>query len=329
LRNAASRKTNGGRVFGTITTRVNYLENRENPGSGFMSGVVVKIEGEGHSAKTQTNENGQFSFEGLQSGTYSVTVTPPQGYQPSLPDSDVKQESVLRNCGCSSNNFRLVPTTNIQGKVLDEDGKPIEGIRLELISARWQSDSELNESFGSSDTRGTTSTKDGEFIFENLPAGRYLVGVSLVNPDPQFSFSKTFYPQTPDIKLAEVITVELGKKVRPLEFRLTKKEPTQIIEGSVLWPDETPVFGALVRMTQPGNYNQLWEVETDEKGSFTLKAVKGHSYNIEVFWAEGETESGKMKSSPFGWETATPAEQRITATEDIKGLKFVLTNQKQ
>lgn len=202
----------------------------------------------------------------------------------------------------------------------------MEGIQLNLLSAHWQNDPGADEPFDSSDIWDTTSTKGGEFTFENVPVGRYLVGVSLVNPDPQFSFSRTFYPQTSDITLAEVISVELGKNIGPLKLRLTKKEQTQIIEGVVLWPDETPVVDALVRMYMAGDYSRRWDVETDDKGRFTLKAVKDRSYNIMVFWENGKNKSGKKKPSPFGWESAVSTETRITATEDIKGLKFILTN---
>lgn len=58
---------------------------------------------------------------------------------------------------------------NITGTVVDETGKPVEFANALLLYAK---DSTL--------TKGALTDSSGVFIFENAPAGRYLVSISLV-----------------------------------------------------------------------------------------------------------------------------------------------------
>lgn len=328
LRDSAQGRINGAQIYGTVLTSVNYLKKREDRLPGYVSGATVKVEGEGQSVVLQTDDVGQYNIQGLKPGTYSVTLTPPDGYRIER-ENNLKQEAVIRNCGCRSLGFRLEPDTNIRGRVLDEKGNPIDGLQVNLLSADWQDEPSFDAPPKSLSVWEERSQKSGEFIFENVPVGRYLIGVSVVNSEPKFPYSRTFYPRTSDIKLAEVIKVELGKKAGPFELRLTKKLPTQTIEGVVLWPDETPVVGASVRISFPGEYKSQDEADTDDKGCFTLKALKGWDYEITVYWHDDEGVSGKTKPSPLGWENATSESERMTVTKDIKGLKFVLTKRER
>lgn len=331
LRNVAQGKINGARIYGSVSVPPNYLIRKENrPPDEYLSGVKITVEGEQQSIVSQTDSHGQFDLQNLKPGTYSVTLTVPDGYT-SDGERERKREFVLRNCGCGNVEFQLRPDTSIRGHVFDENGKPIAAITVNLISADWQNENDSEPVIRSYDVRESATYLSGEYVFEKVAKGRYLLGVSIAYPDTKFPYSRLFYPGTEDIKKAEPIVIEIGKKVGPFDLHLSKKLPTQMIEGVVLWPDDKPAVGAKVRMQMFGNYRSQFEAKTDEKGRFTLNAVSGRDYEIEAYWEEDEGEnedekdSGEMKVSPLGWRVAVSESERITATKDAKSLKLVLT----
>ncbi len=327
LRNVANGKVSGARIYGNVSATGDYLKKGKRSYLGPVSDVKIEIKSDGNFTTIQANSEGLFSIQDLKPGAYSVTVILPDGY--AVEDEErLKKEVLLRNCGCAELSFHLVPDTAITGKVIDEDGKPVEGVKVNLISADWQEETE-DSGILSYKTRDCVSGKDGQYVFENVAAGRYLIGVSVINPNPRFPFQKTFYPNTSDIKKAKPVEVVLGRKAGLFELRLGKKVETHSIQGVVLWPDETPVVGASVRLSFEGDYKSQDEADTDEQGRFTLKAVTGRDYEINVYWHDDEGASGKIKPSPLGWENATSERERITVNKDIKDLKFVLTKRQR
>ena len=72
---AESRSTIGGTV---------YLDEKRdgNPtGDRRLRGVEVRLVGVGRNANAQTNQKGDYNFEGLAAGTYEVSVVPPSGQE--------------------------------------------------------------------------------------------------------------------------------------------------------------------------------------------------------------------------------------------------------
>jgi hypothetical protein len=83
---------------------------------------------EGFTLSTLTNSAGNFSFTKLPQGNYVLAVISkgyvPKTYGSSLPQSPGRRLAVNENTPPLL--FRLVPTSVISGRVLDEDGDPVE-----------------------------------------------------------------------------------------------------------------------------------------------------------------------------------------------------------
>ncbi|MEE9115784.1 MAG: carboxypeptidase-like regulatory domain-containing protein, partial [Thermoplasmata archaeon] len=104
---------------------------------------------------TQTDNNGEYSFTGVDPGDYTVIATK-TGYK-----SD--QGDVTLGSGGSETRDLQIEQGTIRGKVVDEDGKGIE-----------DADVELRDDNGNL-VRETTTDGSGNFRFDDLPLGTYTV----------------------------------------------------------------------------------------------------------------------------------------------------------
>src|ERR1700760_152149 len=80
---------------------------------------------------TFTDQNGQFTLEGLPAQVYSVQVAKP-GFQ--SPFSGAEPETMLVGPGTPAVTFHLQPEGVITGQVVDEDG---EGVPRIKVTAHW------------------------------------------------------------------------------------------------------------------------------------------------------------------------------------------------
>lgn len=328
LRDVAQRKGDGARISGMVYVKTNNSMNGGKEDTKYLPGIEVKIEGEGREFIVVTNQDGWYEVKGLKPGKYFVSMSLPEGML-FAKDEKSRQEITLREFGCASTGFQLLLNSGLRGIVKDEDGKPVVGITVNLLPSDLKDQIDL-EDFEKPDREHAVATDgNGEYRFNSILPGEYLVAVNFDGANSAFPYTRTFYPQTTEARKAQVIKVEPGTDFGSFDLRLAKKLPAKAIEGSVVWLDGTPVVGASVRMSLPGDYRSEDEADTDEKGHFVLKAILNRDYEIKVYWHDDEGVSGKIKPSPLGWQNATSERERITVTEDIKGLKFVLTNRQR
>ena len=154
-----------------------------------ISGIVVILQdGAGTElARTTTNDEGKYIFEGLAPGVYMIAIQAPQGYAATLPDrggddaldSDVNMatlKSDMINLGASERNLTidagLVQTASLGDFVwfddngngiqdFDEDG--VSNVTVELLDENMV-------------LMASTFTDDnGFYLFDNLPPGKYFV----------------------------------------------------------------------------------------------------------------------------------------------------------
>ena len=154
----------------------------------------------------------------------------------------------------------------ISGKVLAEDGAPIEGAKL---SARLTNDTRFW--MGGGENNEAQSDSEGVFELRGLQTGEVRVTASL---------DGFLAPEPMELELNE------GSSTTGINFVLTDGLS---IRGRVVWPDDEPVVGASVGVETGGvstnrwgrNRDQLW-VDTDEDGSFLLTGLKQNDYRIKA-----------------------------------------------
>jgi hypothetical protein len=127
---------------------------------------------------------------------------------------------------------------------------------------------------------------EGKFLFAEVPPGRYLLSVNRSRyPDPTApnnAYAPTYYPGVTDVTKARVIVVEPGENLKDLEIRVTKR-PVSIVEGSVVWPDGSPVKNAFLYVADITDVDSLSVgIRPDEQGRFKLNGYVGQELVIKA-----------------------------------------------
>jgi hypothetical protein len=183
------------------------------------AGLRVIVEGSGVRLEGLTDASGDFAFEGLRPGTYTVRPVYPEharGYVEAKPFE-------LRAGQCREFGYAPWWDGRVGGKVSDERGEPVSGLRVWLISPEL----DLSNRANLMHSMWEVTAKDGSFEFENVPRGSYQLVVNLTGDadDNPFGFTRTFQPGVADRALATVITLGGGVWLNSQDFRLTRTRP--------------------------------------------------------------------------------------------------------
>ena len=201
-------------------------------------------------ALTSSGTTGEFSFNNVGKGNYSLTVSA-QGYgkvtlqQVAVTDTDVHRDVTLEVASMIAGRVRNAKT-----------GEALEAVSIEafLINRRSQQ------------TRSKTlSEESGEFLLEDIPEGSYTI---LVNADG----FRTDRQQRIDAGRMDVL-VELV--------------PLPTVTGKVMFPNGKPAVGAKVRLREVHENQpvpipvQKTNVVVDKNGEFMVAAPKAGNYVAE------------------------------------------------
>lgn len=126
--------------------------------------------------------------------------------------------------------FKVVPLGAIAGRVVDEDGEPIQGVGIQVLRFNYTNGYRQLISVA-----GATSNDRGEYRVFGLPANRYLLLASLPNgpisrpmeagalvPEVQDPFSPLYYPGVPDVDSASPVSLTEGAELADMNFQLRK-----------------------------------------------------------------------------------------------------------
>jgi hypothetical protein len=271
-----------------------------------------------------TGADGTFEFDGLAAGDAAITVRKPGFFsaQEYYPES-VGEHRVHLGPNLQPVELKLYPEAVIYGRLTNENGRPLEGMTVQLTRASARGAVSPHESLPSA-----TSNENGEYRLAELRAGTYLVSVSqpqMMNaafPIAMFQVSKlrsgyptSFYPDVTDRAHATPLHLTPGKKVQA-DLRLTA-EPLYRISGSVQGAsgagaivvvivsqnDVNPVAAAAVT---PGS--KRFVLERVPAGSYFLGAVQEPAQGV------GEQKTGISS---------------IEVTQDVDAASIVLSEKKQ
>jgi len=182
---------------------------------------------------------------------------------------------------------QIQPWGSLRGRVVDEDGKPAPGVRVEGPGRD-----------------GAVTGEDGEFEFHELRPGSYTL---VAKPEPKIRMEDgvrlgtvaIYYPSATEPAEAVRIPVRAGENVSGLEIRL-KSVPVHRVAGIVLDEAGKPVAHATVKlMGPPGNARQpiifspgssytmglvpepeVARIESHEDGMFEFAAVEPGDWRL-------------------------------------------------
>jgi hypothetical protein len=123
-----------------------------------------------------------------------------------------------------------------------------------------------------------STDSEGRFEIDNLMPGTYRV---VANGDFSFDYRNAHYetayfPKGALESDAKLIKVELGKPVKGITIRLSKRRASTVISGVVRYADGIPAFNALVSFSSDTeNGSSIAQTKTDKQGQFRLSVLKG------------------------------------------------------
>lgn len=227
-----------------------------------IPGAKVTLRGQSPGKPVTTDREGRFALLAPGAGVYDVAADHPQYVA-----------VVIRKLELSAQNRRIEVTirlplgATVNGRVLDTDGKPIEGARISSHRRKLEQMSEGGNVFlddASYKTAETSST--GEFILTGIGLGATVVDCVRAGYDPS-NRETNFNPDT--VK-------------RPLEIKLTK---SGVLAGAVIDEDNNPVSSATVRLTR---YRGFGERPQDlQPGKFDYMTTASGQFAFGKLFTEG------------------------------------------
>ncbi len=262
---------------GTISGVVSLRRHSANPDQRYettpIEGVRIDVEGGSTRRSAVTDVQGRYVLAGLPEGEYRVVARFASGLVP-----DEGRTVSVHDRGCAEIPLGTTPDGRVRGRVLDEDGKPLASVRVDLVpvdAERYTPEGEM-----------AFTTDDGTFSFEQPRPGRYVLGVNVNDvPTLERPFQSTYYPDAANRADAAVLVVEEGKTLDGYSLRMSRPLAERTIEGAVTWPDGRPVRDAHVTLTDSAlpEVGTQFSAMTDAKGRFSVKALRDRDYLVWAF----------------------------------------------
>ena len=294
-----------GRVEGVVLDAATHQPIRKATVSLNFTGMTRGANQNNGPQTTTTDFNGGFSFSALPAGDYRVIVT----HQNYPQDRGGVAKSVRVSAGetASRLTLELVPGGAISGRVVDEDGDP--------LNCFVQPHPAKNPNQGVPMMRAPFLREDGTYRISGIPPGKYVITAQCSNevfrprplsagpdPPPSSAYPLQFYPGVNDAKSAQTLELFPGTDKPGIDFQMRPVPVTHIhgtlTGGSADWHGRTDLQIQLFpfdRNLVGGGITQGGQLNSQD-GSFDLRRVFPGSYRLVVF-SQGIPRQGQPSDS--------------------------------
>jgi 5-hydroxyisourate hydrolase-like protein (transthyretin family) len=235
-----------------------------------LGGLTITVEGDGKRLELKTDASGYFETFGLLPGSYRIST----GMTGKLRGAE-PQSVDLRTV--ASVGFNTTTMGSLTGRVLDQEGRPVRELHVELLQPGAQPSTRV--------TADVTTREDGTFLFAEAAPGRYLLAVNSIGRRSLYGapFLPSYYPKSASSADAQVVIVADGVSIDVGDFVLQERYPTVAVSGIVMTSDGKPVSGAYVSLNKSGGeWDAARSVQTDADGRFMHQAFEGVIYILEA-----------------------------------------------
>ena len=219
--------------------------------------------------------------------------------------------------------YYLSPQGVVTGRVLDDEGEPVQGVRVMLIRPEYGNRTQRMV------PRGQATTNDrGEYRITDVASGKYYIQASVTRgfaptdgtwgpaapPKPgeaRVAYVSTYYPNASDQEQAIRVTVAPGLELPGQDISL-RKEKVVKVSGKLVWADGSPVKDAsLIYVPRETTYYFGGSAfGTDNKGAFTINELRPGDY---VLLANGPPDaSGVMQESVLRLHVGNRETENVT-----------------
>jgi Carboxypeptidase regulatory-like domain len=245
--------------------------------------------------------------------------------------------------------IRMTPGGAISGRVYNQEGRPLEGARVQLIRPRYQENGEVMTQMVSN-----ANTNDlGEYrMYWVAPGSYYVVAAyndSDVRHDRRFInplvdqvqghddlILPTFYPNAFDVTQATAVKLEPGAELRGIDFSLIRINAVrlrgQVINGNTGMPAAGATVDVRLRQDGWANVSNVSSTVSVQNGEFEIRRVPSGTNTIYVnlapkppdfrpFYAQLDVQVGDKDVSDLRvvLEHAPPVTGHVTFDSEIAG----------
>ena len=311
-------------ISGTIYRDDNRSNSHNGGEAGYPAQTVQLLDKDGQViATTTTDANGNYSFDNLPDGTYSVKVVKDGALtdleQTEDPDGtkDSASEPIVLNKDNPTKknvNFGYVPDYFIKGTIyrdgnrsgaLDTDEKLYEGVTVNLVDA------------DGTVVATTTTDADGSYSFDKLPAGTY--SVTVVQDGPIAGLEQTGDPDATKDNASEPITLNNDNpSTTDVNFGYIADNS---LSGTVYRDDSRngdqdgtePGYSGVTVQLLDASGNVVTTTTTDANGTYSFSKLPDGTYSVKVV-KDGELADTEQTEDPDA--TKDNASEPVTLGED-------------
>jgi hypothetical protein len=181
----------------------------------------------------ETDEQGFYTIYALPAGTFSLNATASAYVLPLNPAVTITLRAGEER---EHVDFVLARTGVITGRVVDEHGEPLEGIRIAVFNGRRYAGRYL---VPSSSPGGPTTDDRGQYRITGLQPGRYFVSASASGDASGgggfqgVGYAPIYYPNSPDLSAAVRVAVDAGQSLTGIDIGFAPT-PTFTVAGQVV-----------------------------------------------------------------------------------------------
>ena len=202
---------------------------------------------------TTSNDQGQFIFEAVPTGTYSLYASKPGTFVETAfgqSSHDVPARLITINAGQTVQvEVALLRGAVISGRVFDQTGEPLALAGVGLAATDGSASGQRTPY----DPGLSTSTNDrGEYRLFGVRPGEYVMMASAprLRADPR-QYAPIYYPGVTDVASAARMQLSGGQEMSGVDFTL-RLVSTVIVSGLALGPDGQPMPGGSIAVYLAG-----------------------------------------------------------------------------
>lgn len=244
----------------------------------FANHKVRVIASDGVIREAVTNSAGVYEFRNLPPGKYAILTDTPKSTKlyfstvsgaptETRPKDNDTKSVVLKPNSQVGVGFVFMADTRLGGRMIDRNGAPKSKLCVDLEPLEGVAD-RGSRYFG-------CSRDDGAFKIDEMPPGKYLLAVhDEILLDSRTTRSTLYYPGMRDREKATAITVEAGKPVKGIEFRIPSDSKRHRLTGKVHFADGVPATQVEI-VFKVGENGYTDTTKTSQDGSFALPVTAG------------------------------------------------------
>jgi protocatechuate 3,4-dioxygenase beta subunit len=242
-----------------------------------------------------TDAEGKFFFKDVKPGRYMLAASR-TGYARQMfgqraPNAPGGAITVAAGQRLTDVVIRLTPGAVITGRVLDEDGEPLSGVRVQALRFMYPNGRRELAPVGNA------STDDrGEYRIFSLTPGRYFISAVYGGGYPggggfigagfgdagQEAYAPTYYPGVNDVSQAAPLEVRPGDEIPGINLRLIAGRAVRV-SGRLRTANGEPARGVSVNMIPRGLALFRGDQKfggADEQGNFEIRGIMPGSYSV-------------------------------------------------